>query len=386
MTRYEILDSMLHFLAFFMGAGIGSFLNVVIYRLPLGISVNNPRRSFCPACKKQIPAWQNIPIFSWVALRGRCANCASPIAARYIGVELLTGVLFYAIFRLHLGPWSQLVVWGPEVLCLWVLVAFLVSGSFIDIEHFILPFTITLGGTAAGLLSAFWVPQLVGAPLGDHWRGLGVSFGSAAFGIGLLWVISELGKLAFGRLKHEFKEPVNWQVSQPDENEPPIIEFDGKKLEWWEVFGALRPTDRMEITCHSLQVNVKTFENSKAVLRMETLQVTDTTGTTHDFKNEEVTTLKGRITHLVIPREAMGKGDAFFLMMIGAFLGWKAVLFTVLAASVLGSVLALVPRLTGRAEWGAKIPFGPYLAMGALIWVFWGQIILDWYVSKLLWR
>lgn len=85
-------------------------------------------------------------------------------------------------------------------------------------------------------------------------------------------------------------------------------------------------------------------------------------------------------------REAMGKGDAFLLMMIGAFLGWKAILFTILAASVFGCVFATIPRLTGRAEWSAKIPFGPYLAMGALVWVFWGQLILDWYIAKTMWR
>ena len=166
MSRYDILNALLHFLAFFMGAGIGSFLNVVIYRVPLGISVNNPKRSFCPTCKKQISMWENIPLFSWLALRGKCSNCSSPISSRYFGVELLTAVLFYAVFwKLH-GPWGLISVWGPQVLCLWVLTALLVSGSFIDIEHFILPFSITIGGTVAGLLSALWVPELVGVPPG----------------------------------------------------------------------------------------------------------------------------------------------------------------------------------------------------------------------------
>ena len=76
MTRQQFLEVLLQFLVFMMGAGIGSFLNVVIYRLPLGISVNNPRRSFCPACKKQIPWYRNIPLLSWLQLRGKCAECA----------------------------------------------------------------------------------------------------------------------------------------------------------------------------------------------------------------------------------------------------------------------------------------------------------------------
>jgi len=78
--------------AFVLGAAIGSFLNVGIYRLPRDISIKEPRRSFCPACKTQIPWRQNIPLVSWLFLRGRCANCGARIAFRYLGVELLTGL------------------------------------------------------------------------------------------------------------------------------------------------------------------------------------------------------------------------------------------------------------------------------------------------------
>lgn len=183
-TRHEILNALLHFLAFFMGAGIGSFLNVVIYRVPRNISVNNPKRSFCPTCKKQIPMWQNIPLFSWLMLRGKCSSCSSPISSRYFFVELLTGVLFYAVFWIHHGPWPQIAVWGPQVLCLWIFISLLVSGSFIDIEHFILPHSITFGGAAVGLLASFWVPQLVGEAPGEHGRGVLMAFGSAAIGLG----------------------------------------------------------------------------------------------------------------------------------------------------------------------------------------------------------
>ena len=77
----------------------------------------------------------------------------------------------------------------------------------------------------------------------------------------------------------------------------------------------------------------------------------------------------------------MGFGDVMFLMMIGAFIGWQGVLFTVLSASVLGTLLAIVQRVTGRAEWSARIPFGPYLAAGAMIWVFWGVQIVNWYIA-----
>jgi leader peptidase (prepilin peptidase)/N-methyltransferase len=180
MSRYEILNALLHLLVFFLGAGIGSFLNVVIYRLPRGISVNQPRRSFCPTCKNQIPMWLNIPLLSWILLRGKCAKCSSSISSRYLGVEFLTGVLFYAVFWKVGGDWLSLKDWGPQVLCLWIFVSLLVAGTFIDIEHFILPHEITIGGTVVGLISAAAVPALVAEEL--HLRGFLISLASAALG------------------------------------------------------------------------------------------------------------------------------------------------------------------------------------------------------------
>ena len=107
MTRYQILNALLHAIVFFLGAGIGSFLNVVIYRLPRGLSVNQPRRSFCPSCKYQIPFYHNIPLFSWLFLRGRCAKCGATISSRYFWVELLVGALFYAVFARFGGDWPE---------------------------------------------------------------------------------------------------------------------------------------------------------------------------------------------------------------------------------------------------------------------------------------
>ncbi len=382
MTQYQILNTLLHLIVFFLGAGIGSFLNVVIYRLPRGLSVNQPRRSFCPSCQYQIPFYHNIPLVSWLLLRAKCAKCGGGISARYFWVELLVGVLFYAAFRCFGGEWSEIREWGPLVLCLWLFIALLVAGTFIDIEHFILPHEITIGGTVAGLLCAAAVPELVGETA--HGRGFLIALGSAALGLGLLWAVVELGKLAFGRKKHEFEPAAKWEVAQPDENEPPVVRFGEDELAWEDIF--TRSSDRMLVECDSLRVNDREWSGVTAELWMERFKVRQGKELQADLPWEEVKIVQGVTPRLVIPREAMGFGDVLFLMMIGAFAGWKAVLFTVLAASVLGTVVAMLQRVSGRAAWSAKIPFGPYLAAGALIWVFYGPQLLAWYFSKLVFR
>ena len=88
-----------------LGLVVGSFLNVCIYRMPLGLSVNEPKRSFCPGCKYQIPLHHNVPLLTWLILRGKCANCGTRISFRYFGVELLTGLLFLAV-------WWKVWAWG----------------------------------------------------------------------------------------------------------------------------------------------------------------------------------------------------------------------------------------------------------------------------------
>src|SRR5207237_10612116 len=138
--------------AFVFGACVGSFLNVCIYRLPLNLSVNQPRRSFCPSCKTQIPWHQNLPLVSWVVLRGRCANCGARIAFRYFAVELLTALLFLIIWKAF--PWQIAIAY-------WVFVALVIAATFIDLEHFIIPDEITIGGTVAGLIASISVSQLM---------------------------------------------------------------------------------------------------------------------------------------------------------------------------------------------------------------------------------
>ncbi|GHG64512.1 A24 family peptidase [Comamonas sp. JC664] len=130
---------------FVTGLVVGSFLNVVIARVPEGLSIVRPR-SRCPKCGHVIAWYENIPVVSWLALRARCSGCGTPISARYPMVEILTGLLYFACLR-RFG-------WTYELVPALVLVTLLVPLTFIDLDHWILPFSLTLPGIAAGVLLA----------------------------------------------------------------------------------------------------------------------------------------------------------------------------------------------------------------------------------------
>ncbi len=159
--------------AFALGACIGSFTNVVVWRLPRGESLIRPG-SHCPRCDAPIPAWANVPILSYLALRGRCRACDAHISARYPLVEALTGLVFAALLWAH-GPSARLFVD-------WALAAALIAVTFIDIDHQIIPNSITYPGLALGLALSFAAPQLA-----VDWRD--ALLGVVGIG-GALWAIS----------------------------------------------------------------------------------------------------------------------------------------------------------------------------------------------------
>jgi leader peptidase (prepilin peptidase) / N-methyltransferase len=128
-----------------LGLCIGSFLNVVIGRLPNDESVVRPR-SRCPKCGHQLPWYENIPVVSWVMLRGKCSSCKTPISPRYVLVELLTGTLFVACIPRFGFDW--------QLVSALTFLTFLIPLIFIDAEHWILPFELTLPGIAFGILLA----------------------------------------------------------------------------------------------------------------------------------------------------------------------------------------------------------------------------------------
>jgi leader peptidase (prepilin peptidase)/N-methyltransferase len=361
MSSYEILFATT---AFVLGSCIGSFLNVCIYRMPRGLKVNEPARSFCPSCKYAIPFYNNIPLVTWLVLRGKCANCGSRISFRYFGVELLTGLLFLAVW-LHVWPHAWL-----HAFPYWILVALFVVATFIDLEHYIIPDEITWGGAVAGVLLSLAIPTLHGVSsnlLGGAWALVG-----AAVGYGLLWAVVELGKKAFGKKRLTFAtaEKFTW-TRQNDDAE--FVVGEDKDL-WSEHFA--RDSDRLLMTCPEVEIDGERFENAALEFHYDRLQIGG-----RKWELIKIATIRGTVSEVTIPREAMGFGDVKFMACIGAFLGWKAVLFTVMAGSTFGAVVGLLTVAIGKREWSAKIPFGPYLALGALLWLFYGPALLAAYLA-----
>lgn len=253
------LDLFLGIYAGLLGLVVGSYLNVVIHRLPR----HQPtvvERSRCPHCGKAIRPWHNIPLIGYLILGGRCYDCRKTIHWRYPVVEGLVGILFFLCYR----NWhASLAALAAAALC-----ALLVALATIDLEHFMLPDRLTLPGIVLGLLLQPWLP----------WTSLPAAFAGVMLGAGLVLLAGGTWRILYGR---------------------------------W----------------------------------------------------------------------GMGFGDAKLLAMIGAFLGWQGVLVALALGSLLGALTAAVGALAGRITWGSRLPFGAFLAAGALAALFGATTWLDAYLG-----
>ena len=165
---------------------IGSFLNVVIYRLPLELSVVHPR-SFCPHCKHPIAWHDNIPLVSFFVLRGQCRHCRHAFSARYLVVELLTGCLLTGLY-VWLG-------WGVKLLVLGAFTACLIAATFIDLDYRIIPDEMTLPGIVIGLIVSALFPALHG--VNTFWLGVRQSLLGILIGGGSLYLTGLIGNAIF---------------------------------------------------------------------------------------------------------------------------------------------------------------------------------------------
>jgi leader peptidase (prepilin peptidase)/N-methyltransferase len=163
--------------AFAFGLAVGSFVNVVVHRLPLGESIVKPR-SRCPVCRTPIAAFDNVPLLSYLWLKGRCRHCAARISPRYPAIELATGLSFAALFVAH-GL-------APETPLWWAFAALLIAGASVDFDHGWIPDEVSLGGLALGLAALPVARALGGEPYG---AALAHAALGAALGAGSLWIV-----------------------------------------------------------------------------------------------------------------------------------------------------------------------------------------------------
>jgi leader peptidase (prepilin peptidase)/N-methyltransferase len=343
---------------FAFGCIVGSFLNVCIYRMPLELSVVSPP-SHCPHCKYAIPFYLNVPLLTWVLLKGRCKNCGAPISPRYFIVELLTGLMFLSCW-LAFGAQSAALA---LVYCLFL--SGLIVATFIDFEHFIIPDEITLGGAVTGFAISFFLPSL--HHVKSNAEGMVQSAMGVAVGAGIVYAVLRGGKLLFGRQK--LKLPLETTIVFSET----ALCLPDKEISYDELF--YRKSDTIVFHARTLELVDRGYANAKVRLSPTRLRIDD-----EEISPETVAHMEAVCSEIVLPREAMGLGDVKFMAAIGAFLGWEAVVFTLIVSSMIGAGYGGIMVALQRQKWSGRLYFGPFLAAAATLWVFAGPKLVDAYL------
>lgn len=380
-------------LAAVLGSLVGSFANVVIYRLPRGASIVTPG-SHCPKCGRRLGVVDLVPVLSWLALRGRCRTCGQSISPRYPLVELLFAVLF-ALVAWRWPPFDHP---GATLLFLAAL-AMVTMAAIIDLDHYVLPDALTLPAVPLVLLAAYlardasFLPQPAAALIG------------VLVGAGVLVLINRVGALVLRRFSDT--EERLWPLSLDQVN---IAALAGALGGVWVglAAGALsllvnliaRKTVRLPeqlvyalwlaaLIVSTSSFTVPTFDavagcvmaaGAWALLGAAFWWV-------HDLVKGEAKPLVSDAAQEAQPQAeddepvAMGFGDVKLAAVIGGFLGWERLLVGLFLAVFLGAVGGLL----GRALFGGKraIPFGPYLLIGGLLALFFGDGLVNWYLALL---
>lgn len=370
--------------AFVLGSLIGSFLNVVIYRLPAGISVVWPR-SRCPHCGQVLSPLELVPMVSWVVQRGRCKNCKALISVRYPAVEALTAVLFTVAALLR--PVF------PDLLFIWAFIALLIALSFIDIDTKTLPNSLNFAGILLGLLGA----GLVGYP-----QVIPQAVDGGLMGAGLVALFAGFGGLLYNRLKDGPREgPFGLH----------LVHLAAMVGAWGGMLGTVggvwlgglgivvglfnaslnARTGKVFALHDGLTLGLAALAPLLAwVLGLSPLEslrgmLVSAGGMALAgmlywwFRNPsdkvepepETENPSGYVT-------VMGYGDVVLAGFLGVWLGFNNLLVGVFVAVFAGAIIGLVMRRFGGDN---QIPFGPYLAIGGLIALFYGTAIVKWYVS-----
>ena len=339
-------------MAFAFGACVGSFLNVVIYRVPRGLSVGQPKRSFCPSCREQIRALHNIPILSWVALNGRCAKCRASIPISYFLVEVATAALFALIAAMHLRDVVQPTASDLLPIAVDCLVAALIVAiTLIDFRHAIIPDPLTVP----------WLPLLVGAVYLQPGLLRGRMLDAGAGGeIGVATTL--LAGVALGMMPAllvDFLRRERDVVDPGDEPESAIPTEDEEFSIWVEAryffLPALLPS-ALGATLLTLLLAGETAPSAAA-----SAALASAAGVGAGLLAIYVIRF---VFSAIFRREAMGLGDAKFLALAGGVLGAEGTVGVFFLACALGSLPALLgmlvrmPATTGVLIASTLLPVG----------------------------
>jgi leader peptidase (prepilin peptidase)/N-methyltransferase len=292
-------------------------------------------------------------------LRGRCKNCGAPISWRYFVVELLTGVAFLSCW-LAFGNASHPFPSLPVAFVYAVFLAGLIAATFIDFEHFIIPDEITLGGMAVGFAASFFLPSLHNADTLNV--GLRRSFIGAVMGAGAIYAILRMGKWLFGRQR--VKLPVDAKIIFTETS----VHLPDKEIPYEELF--YRRSDVIALHARTVELVDRGYQDVLVRLSPSLLEIGE-----EKMNPNDVPCLEAVSTEIVLPREAMGLGDVKFMGAIGAFLGWQGVVFSLMFSSMIGAVVGVTLIVMRRREWSSRMPYGPYIALAAAVWIFGGKKI-----------
>lgn len=324
--------------AFVYGLAIGSFLNVVIWRLPRGQSVSEPTWSYCPRCEHRLGGWDLVPVFSFLFLRARCRYCHNPISWRYPGIELLTGLLFALVAWRFAGTWEAALFY-----CLFT--AILICVFFIDLEHFVIPDGLNVLGALIGFAHN-GIAIALGRP--DQWTRIGgLALPSSLVGfVGYAGLIYLVGLLSYVYL-----------VSLADKRL-------GIGTAAW---GYLRENalDWAWVGVYHLGLVIPPLR--RYAEPPEPLEG----ATAEEIEGDE-------------DAGGMGGGDGKLAAAIGANIGLGLAVESWFFAIFVGAVTGMFVLARRRRAIGERtaVPFGPSMVLGALIALFVGRTLWTWYLSQ----
>jgi leader peptidase (prepilin peptidase) / N-methyltransferase len=364
-----------------IGALIGSFANVVIYRVPAKKSIVWPGSS-CPKCGHKIKPWENIPILSWLFLRGKCSSCKNPISIRYPLIEALTAAGFVA-----LALRFPIETYGLTVFPLLALFAMFVMMSMIDYDHYLLPDSLTLPAVAVAVLGTLLYTPESGLPT------LNQAIMGGAIGAGIIAMINRVGSLVLRRFD-DTRERL-WPLGMDQVN---LAALGGALGGLWLGLGLAGLSFVINLVTKKIirlpEAMLYALWVIALVLSTTNLWIGPVQSISGSLAAAGIISVLGSvfwwIKDMLYPETtppedddepvAMGFGDVKLAAVLGAMLGWKVVLVAIMLAFIIGAVAGVIGRLLGGSR---MVPFGPSLAIGGILALFVGQPLIQWYLGML---